>query len=187
MHRIFAFTLFASTLWSQPQSAVPALPADIPATADRYSFLLMGNPAGQQAVWTAPDGTLHIFYQFNDRGRGPKTTSILKLDAKGVPVAESVEGNDYLKSPVHESYALESGRAGWKSNVEEGEKKLTAPAMYVSINGAPAELGVIAQVALSNGGKVALLPEGEATTERLAEINVEAAGRKKRVTMYAIT
>jgi hypothetical protein len=42
-------------------------------------------------------------------------------------------------------------------------------------------------VALSNGGKVALLPEGEATTERLAQIDVEAAGRKKRVTMYAIT
>jgi imidazolonepropionase-like amidohydrolase len=94
---------------------------------------------------------------------------------------------DYLKSPVKESYALESGKAGWKSKVEEGEKKLTAPAVYVSINGAPAELGVIAQVALSNGGKVALLPEGEATTERLAEIDVEAAGRKKRVTMYAIS
>jgi imidazolonepropionase-like amidohydrolase len=92
-----------------------------------------------------------------------------------------------LKSPVHESYALEGGKAGWKSDVEEGEKKLTAPVVYVSINGAPAELGVIAQVALGNGGKVALLPEGEATTERLAEIEVEAAGRKKRVTMYAIT
>jgi imidazolonepropionase-like amidohydrolase len=59
--------------------------------------------------------------------------------------------------------------------------------VYVSINGAPAELGVIAQVALGNGGKVALLPEGESTTERLAEIDVESAGRKKRVTMYAIT
>jgi imidazolonepropionase-like amidohydrolase len=59
--------------------------------------------------------------------------------------------------------------------------------VYVSINGAPAELGVIVQVALGNGGKVALLPEGEATIERLAQIDVETAGRKKRVTMYAIT
>lgn len=182
--------LLIVSCWAQKleaQSAVPPLPADIPGDAERYSVLIMGNLAGQQAVWKAPDGSLHIFYQFNDRGRGPKTTSILKLDAKGVPVAESVEGNDYLKSPVHESYALEGGKAGWKSNIEEGEKKLSTPAVYVSINGAPAELGVIAQVALSNGGKVALLPEGEATTERLAQIDVEAAGRKKRVTMYAIT
>jgi hypothetical protein len=183
--------LLIVSCWAQnlevTQSAVPPLPADIPGDAERYSVLIMGNLAGQQAVWKAPDGSLHIFYQFNDRGRGPKTTSILKLDAKGVPVAESVEGNDYLKSSVHESYALEGGKAGWKSNIEEGEKKLSTPAVYVSINGAPAELGVIAQVALSNGGKVGLLPEGEATTERLAQIDVEAAGRKKRVTMYAIT
>jgi imidazolonepropionase-like amidohydrolase len=168
------------------QSAVPPLPADIPGDAERYSVSIVEHLAGQQAVWKAPDGSLHIFFQFNDRGRGPKTTSILKLDAKGVPVAESVEGNDYRKSPVHESYALEGGKAGWKSNVEEGEKKLSTPAVYVSINSAPAELGVIAQVALGNGGKVALLPEGEATAERLAEIDIESAGRKKRVTMYAI-
>jgi len=189
-HLAHALLLIVSC-WAQKsqaaQSAVPALPADIPEDAERYSVSIRGNLAGQQAVWKAPDGSLHIFYQFNDRGRGPKTTSILKLDAKGVPVAESVEGNDYLKSSVHESYALVGGKAGWKSNVEVGEKTLTTPAVYVSINGAPAELGIIAQVSLGNGGRVALLPEGEATTERLVQIEVEAAGRKKLVTMYAIS
>jgi imidazolonepropionase-like amidohydrolase len=190
-HAAIANLLLLGSCWAQnpqaTQSAGPPLPADIPANADRYSVLIMGNLAGQQAMWTAPDSTLHIFFQFNDRGRGPKTTSILKLGAKGVPVAESVTGNDYLKSPVDETYKFEAGKAVWKSSIEQGEKNITAPAVYVSINGAPAEVGVIAQVALGNGGKVALLPEGEAKTERLAEIDVEAAGRKKRVTMVAIT
>jgi hypothetical protein len=95
------------SLWSQ-QSAVPALPADIPANADRYSFLLMGNLAGQQAVWIASDGTLHIFYQFNDRGRGPKTTSILKLDPSGLPLSEVITGNDYLKSNLDPRLLLPS-------------------------------------------------------------------------------
>jgi imidazolonepropionase-like amidohydrolase len=167
------------------QSALPALPADIPVTADRYSVLMGGNPAGQQAVWAAPDG-LHIFFQFNDRGRGPKTTTVLKLDGKGVPVSETVDGNDYLKSPVHEIYALESGRAVWKSAIEQGSKTLTTPAVYVSINSTPVELGVLAQAALGNGEKVALLPEGEASTERVTEINIEVSGRKKRVSLYAI-
>src|SRR5882762_298706 len=171
----------------ETQSAVPPLTADIPGSADRYSVLIMGNLAGQQAVWTAPDGSLHIFYQYNDRGRGPKTTSILKLDAKHVPIAENVNGDDYLKSPVHESYKLESGSARWKSNSEEGEKKLTTSSMYISINGAPAELAILARVALANGGKVNLLPEGEAKTDRLAELNLESSGQKMRVTMYAIT
>jgi imidazolonepropionase-like amidohydrolase len=177
--------------WAQnppkTQSAVPSLPVDIPGTADRYSVLIMGNLAGQQAIWTGPDGSLHIFYQYNDRGRGPKTMSTLKLDARGIPVAESVDGNDYLKSPVQESYLLESGTARWKNDSEEGEKKLTAPAVYIAINGAPAELGLLAQAALGNGGKLALLPEGEAKIDRLAELNLEASGQKKHVTMYAIT
>ena len=177
--------------WAQnpqkTQSAVPSLPVDIPGTADRYSVLIMGNLAGQQAIWTGPDGSLHIFYQYNDRGRGPKTMSTLKLDARGIPLAESVDGNDYLKSPVQESYLLESGTARWKNDSEEGEKKLTAPAVYIAINGAPAELGLLAQAALGNGGKLALLPEGEAKIDRLAELNLEASGQKKHVTMYAIT
>ena len=55
---IFFVLLAISSLWAQQPkeaSAVPVLPADIPATAERYSVVVMGNLAGQQAVWTAPD------------------------------------------------------------------------------------------------------------------------------------
>jgi len=171
----------------QAESAVPVLPGDIPGSADHYSVLIMGNLAGQQAVWTAPDGTLHIFYQYNDRGRGPKTTSILKLDTSGVPTAELVEGNDYHKSAIHENYTFESGTANWKNNYEDGKKRLTTPAVYVAIDGAPAELGILTQVALRNGGKVALLPEGEAKVDRVTDLRLEASDQKKHVTLYAVT
>ncbi|MGA9902243.1 MAG: hypothetical protein WBQ39_09925, partial [Terriglobales bacterium] len=184
----------ASALWSQqaPQaSAVPALPAEIPSTADRYSVLLMGNMAGQQAVWTASDGTLHVFFQFNDRGRGPKTTSILKLGENGVPVSEVITGNDYLKSPANENYSLEAGTARWKNDDEQGERKLSAPAYYVPLNPGPSEYALLAHAALQNGGKIALLPEGEARVERVAELDIEAAGKnaghKKHVALYAAT
>src|SRR5580704_2887128 len=159
-----------SSLWSQQpqpatqapqQSAVPALPADIPSTAEHYSFLMTGNPAGQQAVWTASDGTLHVFFQFNDRGRGPKTTSVLKLDANGLPISEVITGNDYLKSPVTENYSLEAGSARWKNDDEQGERKISGPAFYSPLNGGPAEIALLARAALQNGGKIALLPEGE--------------------------
>lgn len=183
--------LLVATCWAQKlqqtQSAVPALPGDIPGAAERYSISIMGSPAGQQAIWTALDGSLHIFYQFNDRGRGPKITSVLRLDANGVPVAESVEGNDYLKSPIHESYTLESGTASWKSNYEDGKRTLTVPAVYVAIDGAPAELGILTQVALRNRGKVALLPEGEAKVDRVTDLTLEASDQKKHVTLYAVT
>ncbi len=169
-----------------PQSAAPALPADIPAAAERYSMLLMGTLAGQQAVWTASDGTLHIFFQFNDRGRGPKTTSILKLDANGIPVSEAVTGNDYLKSPVNETYSIEAGTARWKNTAEQGEKKVSGPAFYSALNGGPSEIALLAHAALQNGGKIALLPEGEARVQRMTELDVEASGHKKHLTLYAI-
>jgi imidazolonepropionase-like amidohydrolase len=181
--------LLASILWSQPapqQSAVPTLPADIPSTAERYSVLLTGNLAGQQAVWTASDGTLHVFFQFNDRGRGPKTTSILKLDANGVPVSEIITGNDYLKSSVTENYSLEQGKARWKNNDEQGEKEISASAYYVPLNPGPTEPALLAHAALQNGGKISLLPEGEARVQRMIELDIEAAGHKKHVALYAL-
>jgi imidazolonepropionase-like amidohydrolase len=180
--------LLSSVLWPQPQpSAVPALPADIPSTADRYSVLLMGNLAGQEAVWTADDHTLHVFFQFNDRGRGPKTTSILKLDSSGLPVSEVITGNDYLKSPVSETYSLEAGTARWKNNAEQGEKKISAPAFYSDLNGGRSLIALLAHAALQHGGKIALLPEGESSVQRLKELDLEAAGHKKHVALYSAT
>jgi imidazolonepropionase-like amidohydrolase len=189
--RLGVFVLLAiSSTWAQQSkeaSAEPALPADIPPNAERYSVLVMGNPAGQQAVWTAPDGTIHAFFQFNDRGRGPKTTTIFTLDASGIPIAETVTGNNYLKSPVNEQYSLKDGAARWKNESEQGEKKVTGPAEYASIDGAPAEFAMLVHAALVNRGKIALLPEGEARVERVAQRDLESLGQKKHVVMYAVT
>ncbi len=168
-------------------SAVPALPADIPSNAERYSFLLMGNLAGQQAIWSSPDGMLHIFFQFNDRGRGAKTTSVLKLGPDGIPVSEVITGNDYLKSPVTENYSLESGTARWKNDDEQGERKISNPAFYSALNGAPSEIALLAHAALQNGGTIALLPEGEARVQRMSELDLEAGGHKKPVALYAVS
>jgi len=186
--------VLASGLWpqraaddTQPQSAVPALPADIPATAERYSCLLTGNLAGQEAVWMASDGAMHDFFQFNDRGRGPKTTSVLKLDAKGIPVSEVITGNDYLKSPVHEAYSLDSGTARWNNPDEQGDKKISGPAYYIPLNPAPSEFARLAHAALQNGGQIALLPEGEARIERMTELDLETGEHKRRVALYSLS
>ena len=184
---LLTLLLSLSLAQAPPQSAAPTLPADIPATAERYSMLLMGTVAGQQAVWTASDGTLHIFFQFNDRGRGPKTTSVLKLDANGIPISEIVTGNDYLKSPVSETYSLEAGIARWKNTAEQGEKKVSAPAFYSALNGGPSEIALLAHAALQHDGKIALLPEGEARVQRVTELEVEIAEKIKHVALYAIT
>jgi len=182
--------LIGAPLWSQSapaqSSAVPPLPADIPSTAEHYSFLLMGNLAGQEAVWTVSDGALHIFFQFNDRGRGPKLTAILKFDPKGVPIEETITGNDYLKSPVNEAFSLSAGNAIWKNDAEHGEKKISAPAYYSPLNAVPSEIALLAHAAVHYGGKIALLPEGGACVQRVTELDVEAGSQKKHVALYSV-
>src|SRR5689334_10175951 len=90
---------------------VPELPKDIPKGAVMYTVLMMGLPAGQQAVWTEGD-RLRAFYQYNDRGRGPKTYSSIALQ-DGLPAREEIEGNDYMKDAVHETFSVANGTASW--------------------------------------------------------------------------
>lgn len=181
-----AALLFTALSAAPQQSAIPALPSDIPSTARRYVVLLVGAPAGQQAGWTTTDGAIHIFFQYNDRGRGPATTSVLRLDSSGIPIAESVTGNNYLKVPVHENYTLASGSAHWQNEIEHGARTLTAPAMYVAMDPSPIEAGLLAAAALHHGGQLALLPEGEAHVVRVRDLTLESSAEKKHVTLFAV-
>ena len=149
---------------------VPDLPSDIPSTAAMYDAMLLEQPAGQLAAWSTPDGKLHAFFQFNDRGRGPKTYSTITLDEAGVPVIEETDGNDYMKDPVHETFSLRDGVASWKNKAEEGSKKFAWPAFYSSIYGSPLEGALLADAALRHGGSIPLLPAGEARAERLVTL-----------------
>jgi imidazolonepropionase-like amidohydrolase len=147
---------------------VPDLPKDVPAEATLYEVQILEKPAGQLAAWSTPDGKLHVFYQFNDRGRGPRTYTTLTLDPQGLPLAEQTEGNDYMKDPVHESFAVKDGMASWKNKAEEGSRRQGEPAFYVSMFGAPLEGALLAAAALRRGGTLRLLPEGEARARRIA-------------------
>jgi len=81
-------------------SAVPALPADVPSNAERYSVTIMGNLARPASrVKRFRWHRAQVSFSSTTAGRGPKTTSILTLDAKGIPVAETVSGNDYSNLP----------------------------------------------------------------------------------------
>ena len=188
---LIAITALATLAVAQqspaPAGNVPVLPADIPADSQRWSVLSMGILAGQQATWTAPDGKLHAFFQFNDRGRGPKTATVFTVDANGIPSSEITEGNDYLKAEVHEEFSVSAGNARWKNKAEQGQKKITAPSFYVSIYGPPEEIALLVRAALANQGKLALLPEGEARVRKVGERDVDAAEKKQRVSLYAVT
>ena len=49
------------------------------ASQTRYAVLIMEKPAGLETSTVAADGTRSLSYEFNDRGRGPKTHTVMKL------------------------------------------------------------------------------------------------------------
>jgi imidazolonepropionase-like amidohydrolase len=154
----------------------------------RYTVLMVGKPAGFQTSTVKPDGAREFAYEYNDRGRGPKYRTTIKLDSAGLPVSLDTSGNDYLKAPVAETFTFENGVARWKNSAEAGEKRLATGAFYNSMNGAPEEFALLAQALLrAPNGRLPLLPEGEATIARTGELTLKEGDKTRRVLSYEIT
>lgn len=157
------------------------------ASQTRYAVLIMEKPAGMQTSTVAADGLRSLSYEFNDRGRGPKLTAKVRLDAAGVPVSVEMDGVDYIKAPVSERFNIANGIARWKNTAEAGEQNAAGPAFYVSTQGFPEELGWLAHALLqAPGQRMALLPAGEASIKCGADLNVGDGANKRHVTAYLI-
>ncbi len=188
---LIALALSACALAQEPQPNAEAaklvqFPSDVPADALRYTVQMAGNAAGVAAQWHAPDGTLHSFFAFNDRGRGPRLTEELKLAPDGTVRELHITGNDYLKSPVQESFSMTGSAAQWKNQAEQGEKA-GASGFYVAMNGSPADMGLLASALLRAKGELPLLPAGSARITRARDLEVAANGQRQAVTAYAVT
>ncbi len=190
-HVPLTLLLFIVVPWlarSEPPDApaAPPLPAEVPSSAVLRSVLMSGNLAGTEATWRGDDGRIHVFFEFNDRGRGPKIWTEIVPGPDGIPTGEVNTGVDYYKGPVDERFSAVSGTARWKNKAEQGEKPI-AGAFYVSMYGPPEENAMLARALLAAGGRRPLLPDGEARIARVGERTVEAGGKPLAVTHYTIT
>ena len=158
------------------QSATPQ-PAE-----RRYTMMLGANRAGTQ-VTRVEGSRLKIDFEFNDRGRGPKTTTDLLLNDRHLPAQERTTGVDYFKGPVDEIFAQEGTTARWHNKAEDG-KRVATDAFYVSMFGPPEETALLANALLSSlNHHLPLLPAGEASIEKVSELSVGG----KQIIDYAIS
>ena len=166
--------------------------AAAPAAAERRDEIVMlGNLAGEQKVSVGSDGVTRAEFSFNDRGRGDHITATWKLDAAGVLTEYQGRGNDYMKAPVTETFRLTAGKASWSSRSEHGSTAIRGAAFYVPVNAPPEILGVLARALLkAPGHRLALLPAGEATLEKVdlpAQDAAQASGPHGPMTLYAVS
>jgi imidazolonepropionase-like amidohydrolase len=168
------FTLACATT---PSASAPAPQSE---RTLRYTVLLSGNKAGSQVVTTRGNEVTADF-EFTDRGRGPKTHSVIRLDERGVPVSIDTTGNDYLKQQIEERFSFASGKSTWKNTAESGEA--ASNAYYVSVYGPPEETAILARALIRNGGTMQMLPGGQASIRKTGEETI----RGTHVTAYEIS
>ena len=89
---------------------VVTVPAVLHAAPQRWSVLMMGNPAGFLSV-ERHGAAYDTHFEYNDRGRGPSIDSHLELAADGTPVRLTNSGVEYFKGTVSEEFVVETGRA----------------------------------------------------------------------------
>ncbi|HJT82007.1 MAG TPA: amidohydrolase family protein [Chthoniobacterales bacterium] len=163
-------------LWSSPVVAAENSRTD--------KIILSDNVAGSQTVQVDSTGGVRAEYFYSDRGRGDHIVATWKVDASGVPIEYKASGNDYMKSPIEEEFAVKDGRASWKNRLEKGNLTLAAPAFYLPANPPPEFTAVLARALLkSPNHTLTLLPAGEATIEEAG--NIKAAGAE--LTEYRIS
>jgi imidazolonepropionase-like amidohydrolase len=180
---MFALVLaLVSTLLVQ----APADPQNTPAITLRYTILSNAKVAGSEVDTYRADGRIDSAFEFNDRGRGPKVSAQYELGSDGLPLQTDITGNDYLKAPVDEHFAIENGVAHWKSTSENGQTSSTG--FYISNNGPAAESSFLVNALLkAKHGFVKLLPGGEARLEKLSDVTLDNGSQKLHLTEYAIT
>lgn len=145
----------------------------------RSTILMSGKPAGTQVVTTRGDEVI-VDFEYNDRGRGPKTHTVMKLH-DAVPVSMQTTGNDYLKQKIEERFSVENGMATWKNTAESGEDQ--PGKLYSSMYGPPEEAGIAVAAVLRAGGKMPLAGGGEVSVRKVDEKNL----RGTRVSAYEVT
>ncbi|HXN97990.1 MAG TPA: amidohydrolase family protein [Candidatus Acidoferrales bacterium] len=152
----------------------------------RYTIQSNSATSGSEVDTYSADGRVDSAFEFNDRGRGPKIVAHYVIGADGLPLRVNVTGVDYLKAPVDEHFAVESGIARWKSTSENGQSSTSG--FYISNNGIAAETAFLVVALLkAKDAHAKLLPAGDARLERLTDVTIEDHGQKLHVTEFAIT
>lgn len=124
-----------------------------------YSVVSKGKLKGGQKVWQTSANEYHFAYQFNDRGRGDSTTTIIQTDNNGLIRNLAITGIDYYKNPYKENFSVEGDSAVWVVNGERKSKKFSNE-LYAA-NTAPATFELLLKWILKQPGKkVSMLPDG---------------------------
>ncbi len=154
----------------------------------QFSIMSSGKQVGKNWIYSKSANEYSLFFEYNDRGRGPKQNITIKTDLSGLIVYRELNGIDYFKAPVKETFEIKDGIARWKNNIEQGEKNISAPAIYSALNSTPAEIEWALNAALNNSNhKIDVLPSGFLQVKHIKNHELTVNGLKEEFSLYAFT
>lgn len=151
-----------------------------------YNVLHAGRKSGAQKTVIRGDGKVHVSYSYRDNGRGPDIEEDIALLPDGTFRSYRQTGKTTYGAKLDERFSISGKRASWQSPAERGSQALTAPAVYLPGYGSPETSAIIVRATQKAGGKLAALPGGELSSERLSTTRVGTAGGEREVALYAI-
>jgi Amidohydrolase family len=84
------------------------------------------------------------------------------------------------------TFRREGDHAHWKSDEEAGDRALTEAAFYLPLAPVAEFDGLLVQAALKRGGRIALLPAGEAHVAKAIEVVIGSGKAKRTVVGYTV-
>lgn len=173
-----------------PASADPAQLADLakpPVDAEQYTIVSPAGEHGHSFRWVLPDGTHMGRESENLRGQVFETDSAIRHGADGMIDRLTIRGFT-PEGDAAEVFAIESGKASWKSAVDAGAAPYPGPAMYLAFGGPvdPTADFVEALIKAPNRTMKAL-PSGEAHAEKLTTLTIGEGAKKQTITAYLVT
>jgi imidazolonepropionase-like amidohydrolase len=159
-----------------------------PNDTTRFVVLFSDRPAGHLKVWREGQEIVSD-YEYNDRGRGPHIVERMATNESGYITRALIRGHSYFKDSVDERFSYANGTASWKNHVEGESSAARALPFYASLDGTPAENDPLLQALFAAGGRpVPLFPTGEATIEKVRDLEISGLGSaKKTVSLYGIS
>ena len=169
-------------------TASAALEPSAPPSLATLVVILGGRQAGTMTVQATAPSRYIVHFEYNDRGRGPQLDSTIQLGADSTPVRIETNGHDYLKGPVAERFERTATGATWSSGGVNGSRAVPGPAFYLPFDGTPFDTALLARALVQTpGGTIALFPEGEASLEKVGELELGTGTTRRKVVQYAIT
>jgi amidohydrolase family protein len=180
-------TLAVPGLAAQVTLSLPALPSEVPANAAVYVGAIRGVPRAQLAIWRNADGTTRSVYLQNNARCQQNVRSTITLGPSGIPTTLLHEGATCAPPrPVHERFAMVNGRATWENERERGDTVGDGRMFYISLYDSPEETALLVRAALAAGGRVPVLPNGEARVEWVQDATVRAGAASRVVTQFRV-